>query len=287
MYKNLLAILLRGTSERSGKFFVTGGSNLASCKTPLTRKALFCFIFPKDEVRRALISLPANREPFTSIAVALGSRVSYSPKLKAKIWANEFIEFGSFVTAPPNQDRYSVCLTPSSNLSNQPRLTIEPCQPSKKKIHTFMQRLLAPNIFAAIFFSEKLPSETLRLIRKYNEIFATFLLNPATGISMTNSFVIYDSQPLTSTSGIPFIGNYAWIKAVINFRAKAGYGVSTHQASPVLYQRDLLIISSRQILGWLQIRTDLLQMRSNDHIGFLSNRSAKLFKSMLIFSSIA
>jgi len=30
------------------------------------------------------LSLPANREPFTSIAVALGSRVN--PKLKAKIW---------------------------------------------------------------------------------------------------------------------------------------------------------------------------------------------------------
>lgn len=84
------------------------------------------------------LSLPANREPFPSIAVTLGSRVS--PKLNAKISANKFIEFGSLLTSSPNQDRYSVCLTPSSNPSNQPRLILEPCQPSKK-IHSFLQWL--------------------------------------------------------------------------------------------------------------------------------------------------
>ena len=72
------------------------------------------------------LSLPANREPFASIAVALGSSVS--PKLKAKIWANEFIEFGSLLTSSPNQHRYSICVMPSSNSSSQPRLTLEPCQ---------------------------------------------------------------------------------------------------------------------------------------------------------------
>ena len=93
------------------------------------------------------LSLPANREPFASIAVTLGSRVS--PKLKAMIWATKFIEFGSLLTSSPNQDRYSLCLTPSSNPSNQPRLTLEPCQPSKK-IHSFLQWLSAFNIFVAI-----------------------------------------------------------------------------------------------------------------------------------------
>jgi len=89
------------------------------------------------------LSLPSNKEPFASIAVALGSMVN--PKLRAKIWANEFIEFGSLLTSSPNQDRFSVCLTPT-----QPPLTLEPCQPSKK-IHTFLQWLSAFNIFVAIF----------------------------------------------------------------------------------------------------------------------------------------
>lgn len=109
--------------------------------------------------------LPANREPFASIVVALGSRVS--PKLKAKIWANEFINFGSLLTSSPNKDRYSVCLMPTSNLSNQPRLTLEPCQPSRK-IRTFLHWLSAFNIFVAIF-SEKFLNEIPWLV-KYSEI---------------------------------------------------------------------------------------------------------------------
>ena len=106
------------------------------------------------------LSLPSNSEPFASIAVALGSRVS--PKFRGKIWANEFIEFGALLTSSPNQDRFSVCLTPSSSSSNQPRLTLEPCQPSKK-IHTFLQWLSAFNIFVAII-SEEFSKETPMLI---------------------------------------------------------------------------------------------------------------------------
>ena len=87
------------------------------------------------QVHGTTLSLPANREPFASIAVALGSRVS--PKLKAKIWANEFIKFRSLLTSAPNQDRCSVCLTPSPNSSNQPRLTLEPCHPFKNNSHLY------------------------------------------------------------------------------------------------------------------------------------------------------
>lgn len=97
------------------------------------------------QVHGTTLSLPANREPFASIAVALGSRVS--PKLKAKIWANEFIKFRSLLISAPNQDRYSVCLTPSPNSSNQPRLTLEPCHPSKKYWNLY-------SIFVAMKYSE-------------------------------------------------------------------------------------------------------------------------------------
>ena len=41
---------------RSGKFFVTGGPVLASCKTPLTRKALPCLYFQKTRSEAHIVS---------------------------------------------------------------------------------------------------------------------------------------------------------------------------------------------------------------------------------------
>ena len=161
-----------------------------------------------------LLSLPANREPFASIVVTLGSRVS--PKLKAKIWANEFIEFGSLLTSSINQDRYSVCLTPSSNPSNQPRLTLEPCQ-SSKKIHKFLQWLSAFNICVAIL-SERFPNETPRLM-KYSEIILDISTKPG-------DWYFYDKQFRYIRKSAPeqypwnTIHWELWLQAVINFRAK-------------------------------------------------------------------
>ena len=71
----------------------------------------------------------------------LGSRIGR--KLKAKIWADEFIVFASLPTSSPNQ----------ANPSNQTRLTLAPCQPSKK-IHSFLQWLLAFNNFFCNFVWE-------------------------------------------------------------------------------------------------------------------------------------
>ena len=42
--------------RRSGKFFVTGGPVLASCKTPLTRKALSCLYFRKTKSEEHIVS---------------------------------------------------------------------------------------------------------------------------------------------------------------------------------------------------------------------------------------
>ena len=161
------------------------------------------------------LSLPSNSEPFASIAVALGSRVS--PKLRAKIWANEFIEFGALLSSSPNHDIYSVCLTPSSSSSSQPRLTLEPRQPSKK-IHTFLQWLAAFNIFVAIF-SEKFPNETPRLM-KYSEIVRDISSKPG-------DWYFYDEQFRYIRQSAPdkypwdTVHWELWIKAVINFCAKA------------------------------------------------------------------
>ncbi|PFX34755.1 hypothetical protein AWC38_SpisGene394 [Stylophora pistillata] len=51
------------------------------------------------------------RRPFSSIAIALGSRVN--PKIKAKIWDDEYVDFGGLLSLSPTIDRYSRSLTPS------------------------------------------------------------------------------------------------------------------------------------------------------------------------------
>ena len=47
---------LESNKRRSGKFFVTGGPVLASCKTLHTRKALFCFYFRKTKSEEHIVS---------------------------------------------------------------------------------------------------------------------------------------------------------------------------------------------------------------------------------------
>ena len=101
------------------------------------------------------------RQPFSSIAIALGSRVN--PKLKAKIWGNEYVDFGGLLSLSPNTDRYSLSLTPSSTSSTQPQLTLEPSQPPKK-IHNLSQWLSAFNTFVAIYV-EKFPTEAPKLMK--------------------------------------------------------------------------------------------------------------------------
>ena len=49
-------IASEGNKWRSGKFFVTGGPVLASCKTPLTRKALSCLYFRKTKSEEHIVS---------------------------------------------------------------------------------------------------------------------------------------------------------------------------------------------------------------------------------------
>lgn len=100
----------------------------------------------------------APQKLFSSVAVSLGSRVN--SKVKAKIWANEFIDFGVLLSQSPNNPKYSLSLTSSVGESNQPQLTLEPSQPTKK-IHTINQWHSAFNIFVAIY-AEKFPQDPLK-----------------------------------------------------------------------------------------------------------------------------
>ena len=60
---------------------------------------------------------------FTSIAISLGTWVS--AKIKAKIWQNEYVDFGA-------NERLSLSLTQGTSILLQPLLTLEPVQSSKK-----------------------------------------------------------------------------------------------------------------------------------------------------------
>lgn len=61
---------------------------------------------------------------FSSIPVPLSSRVS--SKLKAKIFANEYVDFGTLLSSfPHNEGKYSLSMSPSVGSVIQPKLTLE------------------------------------------------------------------------------------------------------------------------------------------------------------------
>jgi len=59
---------------------------------------------------------------FNSVSVAIDAQVS--PKLKAKIWANEFIDFGLLLNPQIGDARYHLSLSASEN--SMPMLSLEP-----------------------------------------------------------------------------------------------------------------------------------------------------------------
>ncbi|XP_022809467.1 uncharacterized protein LOC111346446 [Stylophora pistillata] len=163
------------------------------------------------------------REPFSSIAIALGSRVN--PKIKAKIWGNKYVDFGGLLSLSPNIDRYSLSLTPSSTSSNQPQLTLQPSQPPKR-IHNLNQWLSASNTFVAIY-KEKYPLEAPKLM-KYCEVVRDIASKPG-------DWSFYDEQFRFVRQSAPeqypwdTIHWELWLRAVTTFRARPQ--VSSNKAS--------------------------------------------------------
>ena len=95
---------------------------------------------PMDsEQEIAVISVPGTnstsspRQPFSSIAIALGDRVGR--KLKVKIWDNEYVDSGCLLSLRPSTERYSLSLAPSGTSYAQPQLNLEPVH-AAKKIHS-------------------------------------------------------------------------------------------------------------------------------------------------------
>ena len=90
------------------------------------------------------------RQLFTGIGVDLGARVS--SKTKAKIWANEYIDFGVLMSVAPPRERYAFSITSSGGVSGQPHLTLEPYH-TPKKVTTIQQHYLT---FSSPFTRRKL-----------------------------------------------------------------------------------------------------------------------------------
>ena len=54
------------------------------------------------------------------MSLPIDTRVT--PKLKAKIWANEFINFGQLITVTPNEEKFNISIDTSTESPGQPTL---------------------------------------------------------------------------------------------------------------------------------------------------------------------
>ncbi len=105
------------------------------------------------------------RQLFTSIGINLGARVSV--KIKAKIWANEYIDFGALLSVAPPKEKYAFTMTSNAGTQGKTQLTLEPSQ-TPRKVTNIQQWLTAFNIFVSVY-AEKLPSDASKLM-KYCEV---------------------------------------------------------------------------------------------------------------------
>ena len=97
---------------------------------------------------------PRPQNLFTSISVPLTSRLS--SKIKAKIWANELISFGTLLSDSPQEvGKYLLSMAPSVGALSQPQLTLEPCHTSKR-ITNISQWVSAFTTFAPCFWKKLL-----------------------------------------------------------------------------------------------------------------------------------
>ena len=105
------------------------------------------------------------REIFTSMSLPIDARVT--PKLKAKIWAVEFINFGQLITVTPNDEKFNISINTSTESPGQPTLCLEPLQKAKN-ISTIAAWTSAFQVFVGIYTS-KFPAEAPALM-KYGEV---------------------------------------------------------------------------------------------------------------------
>ena len=99
---------------------------------------------------------------FTSVAIDLEARVS--AKLKAKIWADEYIDFGALLSSFPDDDKFILSFNNDGTSSS---LCLEPSKP-KPKFLSLGQWQTAFNTFVAVY-TVKYPLKVVTLL-KYCEV---------------------------------------------------------------------------------------------------------------------
>ena len=109
---------------------------------------------------------PRPQSLFTSVSVPLTTRIS--SKVKAKIWANDYIYFATLLSdSPQDEGKYSLAMSPSVSSSSQPSLTLAPYHTSKR-ISNISQWVSAFSIFVSVY-SERISNHTAQLM-KYCEV---------------------------------------------------------------------------------------------------------------------
>ena len=120
------------------------------------------------------------KQVFTSTSSPIDAWVL--AKLKAKIWEETYIDFGSILTNPAREGWYQLSID-NSGEGSSPSLAIEPVNPPKKivSIDTWVQ---AFHVFVGVYTS-RYNSETQALWNK-GPPFKILLLGVTTGVTMTN-----------------------------------------------------------------------------------------------------
>ena len=152
------------------------------------------------------------KQMFTSMSVNLSSWVG--SKIKAKIWANEYVKFGALLASTLQIYKYGLSMTPSTGPSKQPQVTHEPCH-ATKKVSNIQQWLLAFNIFVSVY-TERYQSETPQLM-KYCQVVRDIALS-------NRDWLWYDEQFCYLRQSAPDkypwnqIHSQLWLRASANFR---------------------------------------------------------------------
>ena len=105
----LTEILRQNTLEDSTSIEVTENSqaNLTSDSMTIAVSSHVSSLIGAGTSNDSLLLAPDNVQPkqiFTSISVSLSSQVGL--KIKAKIWANKYVEFGALLASTPQVDKY-------------------------------------------------------------------------------------------------------------------------------------------------------------------------------------
>jgi hypothetical protein len=107
----------------------------------------------------------SNLLNFNSISIPIDAQVN--PKLKPKIWANEFIEFGSLLKRGISEPSYHIAVRSGLVSQSNPTLSLEPTTKSRP-ISNVETWTTAFQIFVGIYTS-KFPLEAPSLM-KYGEV---------------------------------------------------------------------------------------------------------------------